>query len=125
MQSVQCVVYSVHCTLYRVYCIVYTVHCTLYTVQHTLYQTAEENIRVIMRKWVMITGMPEQIVCDNHPGFSAKFFEAVLKTFDCKVIRSTLYLSRSTGKAERTNRRINSALRAIIPPGKESSWDLY
>ena len=73
----------------------------------------------------MIHGIPEQIVCDNHPGFSAKFFEAVLETFDCKVIRGTPYLSRSTGKAERTNRRINSASRAIIPPRKESSRDLY
>ena len=52
---------------------------------------------------------------------SAKFFES----FDGKVFRGTLYLSRSTGQAERTNRRINSALRAIIPPGKESSLDLY
>lgn len=88
-------------------------------------QTSKENIEQILRRWVMIFGIPKEIILDNHPGFSSEFFHSVCSYFDCKVTHGTSYLSRSTGKAERNNKRVNQALRAAIPPGQERSWDIY
>lgn len=88
-------------------------------------QTAEENIKSIFRSWVLVHGMPRELICDNHPGFSAKFFEAVLKAFQCKVTHGTSYKARSTGKAEASNKRLNGALRSSLPLGKENHWDVY
>ena len=88
-------------------------------------QTAKENIEQIVRRWQLVYGTPREIIVDNHKGFSANFFHAVWEYFDCKVTHGTSYKSRSTGKVERSNKRINQALRAAIPEGKERSWDLY
>ena len=88
-------------------------------------QTAKENIEQIVRRWILTFGMPKEIIVDNHPGFSAEFFEAVWNYFDCKVTHGTSYKSRSTGKAEMSNKRVNKALRAAIPDGKQKDWDIY
>ena len=88
-------------------------------------QTAKENIAQIVRRWTLIYGMPKEIIVDNHPGFTAEFFEKVWEYFDCKVTHGTSYNSRSTGRAERTNKRVNQALRASIPVRKENQWDIY
>ena len=88
-------------------------------------QTAAENVRAILHKWILKHGMPRELICDNHPGFRAQLFEGVMKAFDCKVKNSTPYISRSTGKVEQNNKRLNNALRAAIPHGQEHNWDLY
>ena len=88
-------------------------------------QTAKENIEHIVRRWVLIFGQPKEIIVDNHPGFTSEFFHAVWDYFDCKVTHGTSYSSKSTAKAERSNKRCNQALRAAIPPGKERCWDIY
>ena len=88
-------------------------------------QTAKDNIQHIVRRWVLTFGMPKEIIVDNHPGFRAEFFKSVWNYFDCKVTHGTSYKSRSTGKAERSNKRVNQALRAAIPEGKERDWDIY
>lgn len=88
-------------------------------------QTAKENISQIVRRWTLTYGLPKEIIVDNHPGFTADFFEQVMQYFDCKVTHGTSYHSRSTGKAERSNKRVNQALRASIPVGKENQWDIY
>ena len=88
-------------------------------------QTAKENIEQIVRRWTLIHGIPKEIIVDNHPGYSADYFKAVWQYFECKVTHGTSYKARSTGKAERSNKRINQALRAAIPEGKERSWDIY
>ena len=88
-------------------------------------QTSKENIRAIFRHWILIFGVCKELIVDNHPGFSSIFFAEVFKAFDCKKTHGTSYKSRSTGRAEKSNKRINQALRACIPQGKENQWDLY
>ena len=88
-------------------------------------QTSAENIRMIFRNWILIHGMSKEVICDNHPGFTSQFFEAVFKAFECKRTHGTAYSKHSTGKAENNNKRVNNALRCIIPDGKEHNWDLY
>ena len=88
-------------------------------------QTAKENIEQIVRRWVLTFGIPKEIIVDNHPGFTADFFHAIWSYFDCKVTHGTSYSKSSQAKAERSNKRVNQALRAAIPEGKENNWDIY
>lgn len=88
-------------------------------------QTAKENIAAIMKHWVWRFGLCREIIVDNHPGFRSEFFEEVWKAFQCKKTHGTTYKSASTGRAENNNKRINNALRACLPSGKEHLWDLY
>ena len=88
-------------------------------------QTAEENVRAVLHKWVLKYGCPKTMLCDNHPGYRARLFEAIMQAFDCAVKHGISYKSRTTGKVERQNRRLNAALRAVIPEGSENNWDLY
>ena len=88
-------------------------------------QTSKENIKAIFRNWVLTFGMPKELIVDNHPGFTSDFFSEVFKAFDCKKTHGTSYKSRSTGRAENSNKRLNQALRSILPKGKENQWDVY
>ena len=88
-------------------------------------QEAGETIRAIIKHWVLIFGMPLQIAADQAPGFRSKFFRTVLAAFDCKTSYGQPYTCRSTGRVERSNRRVNQALRVAIPQGKIRDWDLY
>ena len=47
-------------------------------------QKAVENISLIMHKWILLHGVPREIICDNAPGFRAAFYQAVLKALNCK-----------------------------------------
>ena len=69
--------------------------------------------------------MPKELIVDNHPGFTSEFFSQVFKAFDCKKTHGTSYKSRSTGRAENSNKHLNQAMRTILPKGKETQWDLY
>ena len=88
-------------------------------------QTAKENIAAIMKHWVLKYGISRELIVDNHPGFTANFFKAVWEYFGCKKTHGTSYKASSTARAEKSNKRINQALRAVIPVGKERDWDLY
>ncbi|KAL5265293.1 hypothetical protein ACHWQZ_G006134 [Mnemiopsis leidyi] len=88
-------------------------------------QTAKENIAAIMKYWVLKFGLCREIIVDNHPGFTAGFFEEVWKAFECKKTHGTSYKSASTARAENNNKRVNQALRACLPHGKEHCWDVY
>ncbi|KAL5250482.1 hypothetical protein ACHWQZ_G016276 [Mnemiopsis leidyi] len=88
-------------------------------------QTAKENITAIMKYWVLRFGLCRELIVDNHPGFTAQFFKEVWEAFECKKTHGTSYKSASTARAESNNKRVNQALRACIPHGKEHCWDVY
>ena len=73
-------------------------------------QKAEQNIALIMHKWVLIHGVPREIISDNASGFRATFYQAVLKSLNCKYTYGLPYECRSSSKAERTNKRLNRSL---------------
>ena len=88
-------------------------------------QTAKENIAAIMKYWVLRFGLCRELIVDNHPGFTAQFFKEVWEVFECKKTHGTSYKSASTARAENNNKRVNQALRACLPHGKEHCWDAY
>ena len=88
-------------------------------------QTSAETVKLVYSKWILLFGWFLELICDNHPSFSNQFFEGIFKAFDSKVTHGTSYSKHSQGKAETYNKKVNNALRCIIPPGKENQWDLY
>ena len=88
-------------------------------------QTAKESVSLIRRFWIDRFGQPRFMMADNHPGFRAKYFETIAQALDCKYIHGQPYVSRSTGRVERANRRLNTALRTSLPPGRYQDWDLW
>ena len=88
-------------------------------------QKAKENIAAIMKYWVLRFGLCRELIVDNHPGFTAEFFTEVWEAFECKKTHGTSYKSASTARAENNNKRVNQALRACLPYGKEHCWDAY
>ena len=91
----------------------------------TSQQTGVANYKAIMKNWVLRHGCCREIILDNAPGFREEFFNAIFKAFGCKITFGLPYSSASTGKAERSNKRVNTALRTSLPEGKENQWDLY
>ena len=78
-----------------------------------------------MREWVLRYGFPQEIIFDNAPGFKSQFFQAAFKSFGCKMTPGLAYSCASTSKAERSNKRINTALRVTLSEEQVRDWDLY
>ena len=77
-------------------------------------QKAEDNISTIIQRWVLIHGVPREILCDQAPGFRALLFKAALFGLNCDTTYGLPYECKSTSKAERTNKRLNQSLRLIL-----------
>ena len=88
-------------------------------------QTADDTISKIMHKWVLVHGVPKGIVSDNGPGFASKFYQAVWRSLGCKTDYGLPYECKSTGKAERTNKRLNQGLRVALIDKDPKQWDKY
>ena len=88
-------------------------------------KTSEETIRLINGHWCAWKGYPKEIIADNDPGFTSKFYNAVLHAFEIKPTHGTPYKCSSTSKGERSNKRINNALRLMLDDRQIRDWDLY
>ena len=88
-------------------------------------QKSSETIQLILKHWVFTFGLFQELLHDNAPGFTSEFFAEVLKAFNIKNTRGTTYKSATTGKVERSNKKINNALRAAIPTNELNNWDSY
>jgi hypothetical protein len=88
-------------------------------------QEATESYKIIMHEWVLRFGFPQEIIFDNAPGFKSEFFQLAFKSFGCKMTPGLPYSCASTSKAERANKRINTALRVTLSEEQLRDWDLY
>ena len=88
-------------------------------------RTSEETIRIIMHHWILRFGNPREIIADNDSSFTSGFFNAVLAFFNIKPTHGTPYKCSSTAKVERSNKRINKALRLTLTEKQLNDWDLY
>ena len=88
-------------------------------------KTSEETIRLIHQNWCSIKGYPREIISDNDPGFTSTFYNAVLSAFNIKSTHGTPYKCSSTSKAERSNKKINKALRTTLNDKQIRDWDIY
>ena len=88
-------------------------------------QESEESYRCIMHNWILRFGFPKELLADNAPGFSSEFFQQILFSLGIKSTHGTPYKCSSTAKAERSNKKINQALRVTLDDDKMQNWDLY
>ena len=86
---------------------------------------SEETIRLIEHKWCLRFGYPKEILADNDTSFTSELFNEVCKYFKMKITHGTPYKCASTSKAERSNKRINHALRVTLSDKQIQEWDLY
>lgn len=86
---------------------------------------SEETIRIILHHWALRFGYPREILADNDTSFTSGFFNAVLAYFKIKPTHGLPYLCASTSKVERSNKRINTALRLTLTTRQIRDWDLY
>ena len=88
-------------------------------------QSAEETISVIIKQYILKHGIPLSILHDLHQNFCSYLFRETLAAFGIKDTRTTSFKSSTNGRCERQQRRINQALRAVVPVGKPHLWPDY
>ena len=86
---------------------------------------SEETIRLIQHGWCLKYGYPREILADNDTSFTAEVFNEVCRYFKIRITHGTPYKCSSTSKAERSNKRINQALRVTLTDKQIRDWDLY
>ena len=86
---------------------------------------SQETIRIITHHWCLKLGYPKEIIADNDKSFSSSLYNDVLDYFGIKSTHGTPHTCASTSKAERANRRINTALRLTLTNKQLHDWDLY
>ena len=97
----------------------YIILCPVRTTQ------SEETIRHIIQKYVLIHGIPDIILHDRHQSFCSHLFAAILKAFNITDKKTTSFKSSTNGRCERQNKRVNEALRAVVPESNPNSWPKY
>ena len=68
-------------------------------------------------------GLPETIVSDRDPRFTAAFFKEICRLLGMKQSMSTAFHPQTDGQTERTNRTLEEMLRHFVGPSQDD-WDL-
>jgi len=75
----------------------------------------------VLREWFSAHGIPEHIVTDNGPQFTAEEFEIFVKRNGIKHVRSAPYQPASNGLAERFIQSLKQSLKASVSDGRSLS----
>jgi hypothetical protein len=86
--------------------------------------TAPQLADIFMREIVRLHGVPESILSDRDPRFTANFWKALWKLFGTKLVMSTAYHPQTDGQTERANRTLEEGLRAYVNE-RQSDWDQH
>jgi len=78
--------------------------------------------KIVMREWVRVHGVPNEIISDRDARFTARFWKALWKELGTKLSMSTAYHPQSDGQTERANRTLEEMLRAYVNY-KQDDWD--
>ena len=84
--------------------------------------TAPQLASLFMREVVRHHGIPEAILSDRDPRFTANFWQALWKQLGTKLTMSTAYHPQTDGQTERANRTLEEMLRAYVN-FQHTDWD--
>jgi len=85
--------------------------------------TAKRLARGFFHEVVRLHGVPESIVSDRDPRFTASFWQSLWRMFGTKLPMSTSYHPQTDGQTERANRTLETAIRAYVAD-EQDNWDL-
>lgn len=84
--------------------------------------TAPKLAMIFMREVVRLHGVPESILSDRDPRFTAHFWKAFWTQLGTTLKMSTAYHPQTDGQTERANRTLEEMLRSVVN-FKQSDWD--
>jgi transposase InsO family protein len=73
--------------------------------------TAPQISELFIREVCRLHGVPESILSDRDPRFTAHFWRSLWKSLGTKLVMSTSYHPQTDGQTERTNRTLEEMLR--------------
>ena len=84
--------------------------------------TAPKLATLFMREVVRLHGVPESILSDRDPRFTANFWRAFWAQLGTTLTMSTAYHPQTDGQTERANRTLEEMLRSVVN-FKQTDWD--
>jgi hypothetical protein len=84
--------------------------------------TAPQLATIFMREVVRLHGVPESILSDRDPRFTAHFWRAFWSQLGTTLTMSTAYHPQTDGQTERANRTLEELLRSRIN-FRQNDWD--
>jgi hypothetical protein len=84
--------------------------------------TAPKLAKIVLREVCRLHGIPESILSDRDPRFTAHFWRALWDQLGTKLVMSTAYHPQTDGQTERANRTLEEMLRSYINV-TQSDWD--
>jgi hypothetical protein len=86
--------------------------------------TAPELADIFLREVVRLHGVPESILSDRDPRFTANFWRAFWDQLGTTLTMSSSYHPQSDGQTERANRTLEEMLRAFVN-FRQDDWDRH
>lgn len=90
----------------------------------TMEVTAPQLAELFLREVVRLHGFPRDLVSDRDPRFTAGYWEQFWKALGVRLSMSTAYHPQTDGQTERTNKTLESILRAYVG-WKLNDWDQH
>jgi hypothetical protein len=84
--------------------------------------TAPQMSQLFMREVCRLHGVPESILSDRDPRFTAHFWRALWSQLGTKLVMSTAYHPQTDGQTERANRTLEEMLRSYVE-WRQTDWD--
>ena len=84
--------------------------------------TAPQLADIFLNHVVRHHGVPESILSDRDPRFTANFWRAFWNQLGTKLVMSTAYHPQTDGQTERANRTLEEQLRSYVND-RQSDWD--
>ena len=83
---------------------------------------AKEIAKIFFKRIISRQGVPLKIISDRDPRFTGIFWQEIFKMLGTQVALSTAFHPQSDGLTERTNRTLETILRATVK-GTQDNWD--
>lgn len=86
--------------------------------------TAPQLSQIFMREVCRLHGVPESILSDRDPRFTAHFWRALWDQLGTKLTMSTAFHPQTDGQTERANRTLEEMLRSFVN-WHQTDWDQH
>lgn len=86
--------------------------------------TAPELATLFLREVVRLHGVPESILSDRDPRFTANFWRSFWSQLGTTLTMSTAYHPQTDGQTERANRTLEQTLRSFVS-FRQNDWDQH